>query len=69
MDNVDKIASVKTVANDKPEKEIKLIKVEIGQYMSGSIKDYKFDSKAALKKIEDEEKKKEEANKTRQIKI
>jgi hypothetical protein len=33
MENVDKIANVKTDKNAKPEKEVKLIKVEINKYV------------------------------------
>lgn len=68
LDNVDKIASVKTDSNDKPEKEVKIIKMEVVQYQSGSLKPYDFSIEAELKKLEEEEKAKKEANKTRIIK-
>jgi len=32
MDNVDKIASVKTDSNDKPKKDIKIIKMEVVKF-------------------------------------
>jgi hypothetical protein len=33
MDNVDKIAGLKVDSNGKPEKEVKIIKVEINKYV------------------------------------
>ncbi|MDD2908055.1 MAG: peptidylprolyl isomerase [Candidatus Gracilibacteria bacterium] len=49
FDNVDKISKVKTDRNDKPEKEVKIISIDIKQYKGGSLKDYNFDSEAAKK--------------------
>ncbi len=68
LENVDKIAGAKTDSNDKPEKEIKIIKMEIVKYESGSLKPYEFSLEENLKKIEDEKKKKQEANKDRVVK-
>ncbi len=43
MENVDKIAKTKTWPQDKPEKDVKIISVEIKEYNKWSLKDYKVD--------------------------
>lgn len=68
LDNVDKIASVKTDSNDKPSKEVKIIKMEVVKYQSGSLKPYDFSLEEELKKLEDEKKAKLEADKNRVVK-
>jgi cyclophilin family peptidyl-prolyl cis-trans isomerase/FKBP-type peptidyl-prolyl cis-trans isomerase 2/thiol-disulfide isomerase/thioredoxin len=68
LDNVDKIANVKVDKNEKPVKEVKLIKVEINKYSSGKLVNYEFDADKELKKIEEAKKAKEEANKNRVVK-
>lgn len=68
LDNVDKIASVKTDSNDKPEKDVKIIKMEVVQYQSGTFKPYDFSLEEELKKIEDAKKAQKEANKNRAVK-
>jgi len=68
LDNVDKIVSVKTGANDKPVKDVKMITVEPVIYQSGSLKPYTVDVEAEMKKMEDEKKAKAEANKNRVVK-
>ncbi|MCP4522908.1 MAG: peptidylprolyl isomerase, partial [Candidatus Gracilibacteria bacterium] len=44
----------KTGANDKPEKDIKIISIDIKEYKNGALKDYSFDFNAEIKKIEEE---------------
>lgn len=68
LDNVDKIASVKTDGNDKPEKEVKIIKMEVVTFQWGSLKPYDFSLEEELKKVEEEFKAKQEANKNREVK-
>lgn len=68
LENVDKIASVKTDSNDKPEKEVKIIKMEIVQFASGSLKPYDFSMEEELKKIEEEKQAKKQENKNRVVK-
>lgn len=50
FDNVDKISKVKTDWSDKPEKEVKIISLDIKQYKSWILKDYNFDE-ATVKKL------------------
>lgn len=79
LDNVDKIANVKTGKNDRPEKDVKIIKIEIKTFEKWALKDKKVDVKAEIKKIEDakialqkeqetQEKAKQEKNKNRVVK-
>jgi len=68
LDNVDKIAKVKTWAWDKPLKDVKIISVDIKQYNDWVLKDYSVDEKALIKEYDDNKKKEKEANKTRIIK-
>jgi len=64
LDTLDKIAKTKT-NNDKPEKNIKIISVEIKKYNSGKLENVKLDIDTELKKIEEAKK---QANKTREVK-
>lgn len=68
IDNVDKIAGLKTDSSDKPVKEIKIISLDIMEYSSAGLKEYKFDLDSELKKIEWLKWKKAEDNKNRQVK-
>jgi hypothetical protein len=72
MDTVDKIAKTKTGEGDKPEKDIKIISVEIKKYNNGKLEDVKIDVEEELKKVEQDKQKelevKKEADKTREIK-
>ncbi len=52
-DNVLNISKVKTWANDRPEKEIKIIKLEIKEFENGSFKDYDFSEDKAKKDYEE----------------
>ncbi len=53
LENLDAIASVKTDANDKPEKDVKIIKIEIKTFENGVLKEKeKINQEEALKKIE-----------------
>lgn len=63
---VDAISKVKTDSvNNKPEKDIKIISVDIKQYENGQLKDYSFDVDAKIKDIEEDKKAKAEAKKTK----
>ncbi len=66
-DNVDKIAKTKTWANDKPEKDIKIISIEIKEYNGSSFVDYDFDLDATLKEIEEAKAAEKEAKKTKAV--
>lgn len=68
IDNVDKIAGLKTDSNDKPVKEVKIISLDIMEYSDAGLKEYKFDLNAELKKLEELKGKKAEANKNREVK-
>lgn len=79
LENVDKLEKTKTASWDRPEKEVKMISIDVKQYINGSLKDYEFDLESTLKKVEewvvirDEEAKKvddtrKEANKDRIVK-
>lgn len=68
LDNVDKIAGSKTNKDDKPEKEIKIIKMEVVQYQSGALKPYNFSLEEATQKSDEEKKVKAEADKNRLVK-
>lgn len=69
LDNVDKIASVKTDSNDKPVKEVKIIKAEIKVYKDWTLNDYKVNVEDEIKKLEAEKQAKLEADKNRVVKI
>ena len=67
IDNIDKIAKVKTLDWDKPEKDVKIISIEINEYQNGVLKPYSVD---VDKIVEDYKKTKEveaEAKKTKNI--
>lgn len=68
MDNVDKIAWVKVDENDKPEKDVKLISVEINKYESWSLVNYDFNLEDEINKINAEKEAKLEADKNREVK-
>lgn len=67
-ENVDKIAKAKIWNNEKPEKDIKIISVDIKEYENWILKDYAFNLENALKKLEDDKKAKIEANKNKIVK-
>lgn len=67
MENVDKIAKVKTWANYKPEKDVKIISIEIKEYNNWTLKDYNFDLDAKLKEIEAWKKVKQDAKKSKSV--
>ncbi len=69
IDNVDKIIKVKTGANDKPVKDVKIISIDIKEYNNGTLKDYPFDLEATLKKNESENKAKKESKKTKAVEL
>ena len=54
IDNVDKIIKVKTDRSDKPEKEVKMISVDVKEYKNWSLKDYSFDLEAEIAKVNKE---------------
>ncbi|MDD2871489.1 MAG: peptidylprolyl isomerase [Candidatus Gracilibacteria bacterium] len=65
---VDAISKVKTDSvNNKPEKDVKIISVDIKQYENGQLKDYNFDLDAKIKEIEADKKAKAEAKKTKAV--
>ncbi len=68
IDNVDKISKVKTNSGDKPEKEVKIISIEVKESQNGVLKDYDFSLDSVLKDAEEKAKKEKEAKKTKKIK-
>lgn len=68
LENVDKIAKVKVGQQDKPEKEVKIISLEIKEYNNWQLKDYSFDTESYIKEIQEKETNKNEANKDRKVK-
>jgi hypothetical protein len=46
---------------------VKIISIDIKEYQDGNLKDYEFDLDATLKKIEEDNKRKQEAKKTKAI--
>jgi len=68
LDNVDKIAWLKTDSNDKPVKDVKIISLEIMEYSATWLKEYKFNLDEELKKLDTIKKEKAEANKNRVVK-
>ncbi len=48
-ENVDKLAKVKTDSSDKPEKEVKIISIEIKERKNWSLVDFKLDLESYLK--------------------
>lgn len=67
IDVADKISKTKTVENDRPEKEIKMIEVKIEQYQDGKMKEYEFNFEEKMKEIEEAEALRKEANKDRVV--
>ena len=65
--SVDKLEKVKTWANDKPEKEVKMISIEIKEYKKGSLKDYDFDLDSVLADIEKKKEVELEAKKIKAV--
>lgn len=65
--NVDKIAKVKTDGGDRPEKEIKIISLEIKEYKNAKLQKYDFDLESTLK--ENKEEKKEKQTKKKNAKV
>jgi len=63
MENVDKIAKAKTGWQDKPVKEIKIIKLTIEEYNGSKLVEYKLDKEAAIKSYNDSKKAAMEAKK------
>lgn len=47
IENVDKISKVKTNSSDKPEKDVKIISIEVKEYKNWTFKDYNFDIEKA----------------------
>ncbi len=68
IENVDKIAGLKTDSSDKPVKEVKIISLDIMEYSDAGLKEYKFDLNSELKKLEELKWQKAKANKNRQVK-
>lgn len=68
FDNVEKIASTKVGKNDKPEKDVKIIKMEVMKYSNGKLTAHKVDIEAGLKDIENKAKAKKEENAQRTVK-
>lgn len=72
LENIDKIAGVKTDRNDKPVKDVKIIKLEIKTFENGILKDKKIDIEVEKNSLEskksDFKKAKQEANKKREVK-
>ncbi|MBS9775443.1 peptidylprolyl isomerase [Candidatus Gracilibacteria bacterium] len=50
--NVDAIVKVKTGAQDRPEKEVKMIKVEVKEYKDGKLVDFDFDKEKAIQEYQ-----------------
>ena len=74
MDNVEKIAKVKTGAQDKPEKDVKIISISIQKYNNSKLEDITLDKEKAItdyadvnKAAQEEEKKAQEAKKDKAI--
>ena len=69
LDNLDKIAGSKTDENDKPEKDIKIIKIEVFEYQNWTLKDIeKIDIDAFLEELEAREKARIEELKNKEVK-
>ena len=67
FENVDKIEKTKTDSSDRPEKEVKMISVEIKEYRDWSLKDYEFNLEDFLSKIEEDKKIAMEAKKDKAV--
>jgi len=68
LDNVDKIAKVKTWAWDKPLKDVKIISIDIKEYQDWALKDYKVDETKLVKEYNVNKEKVAEKNKNKVIK-
>lgn len=67
---VDTISKVKTDSvNNKPEKDVKIISIDIMEYNNGSLKPYEIDVDAKVKEIEASKKAKAEAKKTKAVEV
>jgi len=64
---VDTISKVKTNEKDKPEKDVKIISVEIKQYENGQLKDYKEDVNAKVEEIKAKMESEKAAKKTKAV--
>ena len=67
IDNVDKIIKVKTDRSDKPEKEVKMISVDVKEYKNWSLKDYSFDLDEEIAKVNQKDTQSLEEKKTKTI--
>jgi len=68
LDNLDKIAKVKTASLDKPVKDVKIISIEIKQYNDWVLKDYNVDEKKLIKEYNDSKNQKKEDKKNKIVK-
>ena len=69
MDNVNKIATVKVGSNDKPAKDVKIIKIEVVKFENWKLSPYDYNFDEDLKSFQETTKKQQEANKDRVAKI
>ena len=69
MDNVNKIATVKVGSNDKPAKDVKIIKMEVVKFENWKLSPYDYNFDEDLKSFQETTKKQQEANKDRVAKI
>ena len=65
QDNVDKIAKTKVGAQDKPKKDIKIIKLTIQEFDGKNLVEYKLDKEEAIKSYNDSIKSEVEAKKAK----
>lgn len=66
-ENIDKIEKTKTDSGDRPEKEVKMISLEIKEYKNWSLKDYNFDEKEAIDFYKNKIKQEQESKKSKEI--
>jgi peptidyl-prolyl cis-trans isomerase B (cyclophilin B) len=64
---VDKIINTKTWTDDKPEKDIKIISIEIKKYENSQLKEYTDDIDSIIEKVKNEIKVKNEAKKNKEV--
>jgi cyclophilin family peptidyl-prolyl cis-trans isomerase/FKBP-type peptidyl-prolyl cis-trans isomerase 2 len=69
FENVDKLEKTKTDSSDRPEKEVKMISVEIKEFKDGSLKDYAFELDSKIKEIEEIKKQEIETKKTKAVEV
>lgn len=67
FDAVDKLEKVKTDGSDRPEKEVKMIGVEIKEYVWGKLQDYSFDLESTLQEMEEKKQAEMEAKKDKVV--